>query len=47
MNIEDLYTYIGCVIILVLIYLIYKTLNQKTTPEGFMGMFKDDLGWGD
>lgn len=44
MNIEDLYTYIGCVIILVLIYLIYKTLNQKTTPEGFMGMFKDTDG---
>ena len=44
MKIEDLYTYIGCVIILVLIYLIYKTLNQKTTPEGFMGMFKDTDG---
>ena len=41
MNTEDLYTYIGYAMILVLVYLICKTLFQKSTPEGFMGMFED------
>jgi|SaaInlV_150m_DNA_2_1039686.scaffolds.fasta_scaffold24001_2 hypothetical protein len=43
MNTEDLYTYIGYVMILVLVYLICKTLIQKreNNIEGFMGMFKD------
>jgi hypothetical protein len=40
MNNEDLYTYLGYAIILVLVYLICKTLFQKSAPEGFMGMFE-------
>ena len=46
MNTEDLYTYIGYVMILVLVYLICKTLIQKreNNVEGFMGMFKDTDG---
>jgi hypothetical protein len=43
MNTEDLYTYIGYAMILVLVYLICKTLIQKreNNVEGFMGMFED------
>lgn len=43
MNIENIYTYLGYVIILALVYLICKTLIQKreNNVERFMGMFED------
>tara|TARA_B110000967_G_scaffold129736_1_gene132584 strand:- start:126 stop:626 length:501 start_codon:yes stop_codon:yes gene_type:complete len=38
---EDLYTYLGYIIIAVLIYLIYITLFPSTTSESFMGFGSD------
>jgi molecular chaperone GrpE (heat shock protein) len=38
---EDLYTYLGYIVIAVLIYLIYITLFPSTTSEGFMGFGSD------
>ena len=38
---EDYYTYLGYVVIAVLIYLIYITLFPSTTSEGFMGFGSD------
>ena len=38
---EDLYTYLGYIVIAVFIYLIYITLFPSTTSEGFMGFGSD------
>jgi len=38
---EDLYTYLGYIVIAVLIYLIYITLFPSTSSEGFMGFGSD------
>ena len=38
---EDLYTYLGYIVIAVLIYLIYITLFPSTTSEGFIGFGSD------
>lgn len=40
---EEIYTYLGYILILVLIYLIAKTIVEKRggKKEGFMGLFKD------
>ncbi len=44
MNTEEIYTYLGYALIVVLIYLIIKTIFVKKQPEGFFGMSseKDD-----
>jgi hypothetical protein len=41
MNTDDMYTYIGYTIIVVLICLIYRTLFPKKDLEGLMGLFDD------
>jgi len=41
MNTDDMYTYIGYTIIVVLICLIYRTLFPKKNLEGLMGLFDD------
>jgi len=38
---EELYTYLGYAIIVVLIYLIFKTIFASKQPEGFFGMSSD------
>ena len=38
---EELYTYLGYAIIVVLIYLIFKTIFVSKQPEGFFGMSSD------
>ena len=38
---EDYYTYLGYVVIAVLIYLIFITIIQNKTSEGFMGFGSD------
>ncbi len=44
---EDLYTYLGYILIAILLYLISKTILAKRlslslSKEGFMGLFKED-----
>jgi hypothetical protein len=38
---EDLYTYLGYIVIAILFYLIYITLFPSATSEGFMGFGSD------